>query len=192
MHFVGEKMTQLNIQPDKVIFSPASGEKVGQQPQVWLKLQRGGAPEWAVEQATERFRFSQRPTPGAMGGTDIPVAQWCVYIDTVEWQKQFNHSDEIRLKAENALLMNPDYIQVDEPVLRAPWPRYDELVAKGTRTDGKVAESNLLTAEQIGVPIEALIVYEEARFGRLVVLAAYHEALFDSEDPTEVVLGVTA
>lgn len=176
-HFVMEDAGQILVRQSKDLFSPASGEKMGTQPSIWLEFERGFAPLWAVEQAVKRFKFDKRPRPGSIGGADIPVETWCVYVDTVAWAKQRGHSDEIREKAEALLRARSDILEVFPPVRRPPWPNYDQLVVQGARTAEKVAERNLETASDIGVSIEDLIDYESATLAREAVLAVYRTAL---------------
>jgi hypothetical protein len=188
MHFVSEYAGKKLVRARTERFSQASGEKIGVDGTIWLNLERGTAPDWAVDEAVKHFRFAFRPTPGSIGGADIPVNQWCVYVDTVEWQKRFNHSDEIREKAEAILGSDPDMLAVEPPVLRPPWPNYDSITIQGRRTAVEVARQNLETAREIGVSLEDLIDYEVARFNREGVVAAYEEVrqADQAEEPTAI------
>lgn len=184
-HFVMEDAGQILVRPSKELFSPASGEKMGTEPAIWLEFHRGLAPLWAVAEAVQRFKFDKRPRPGALGGADIPVETWCVYVDTESWAKAAGYPDEIREKADALLRARSDILEVVPPAKRPPWPNYDELTVQGARTAAKVAERNLETAASIGVPVSALIEYEEATHRREEVLAFYREALAADEAQTE-------
>jgi hypothetical protein len=192
MYFVSELAGKKLVRARKELFSQASGEKIGVQGSVWLNLERGVAPDWAVEEATKKFRFAMRPTPGSIGGADVPVSQWCVYVDTVEWQERFNHSDEVREACEALLLSSPDMMRVEPPVLRPPWPNYDKLTVQGRRLASDVAKQNLETAAEIGVPVEQLIEYEVAKLNRESVVAAYEAAIFTLKEDELASIAVEA
>lgn len=184
MHFVAETAGKKIVRHHRELFSQSTGEKIGTQGTIWLNLERGTAPDWAVEEALRRFKFAMRPAPGSIGGADIPVEQWCVYVDTVQWQQAGNHPDEVREACELVLLSDPDMMLVEPPKARPPWPNYDELTIAGSRTAEKVAARNLETAAEIGVGIEELIAYEVATLDREPVLALYEKALEDLREPT--------
>lgn len=189
MHFVSEKAGKKIIRHHKEIFSQASGEKIGTLGTIWLDLERGKAPDWAVEAAVKRFKFAFRPAPGSIGGADIPVETWCVYVDTEQWQLAGKHDDSVREMCEAVLLSDPDMMLVEPPKLKAPWPKYPELTVSGGRTAEKVAERHLQTAEDTGVPIEELISYEEATEAREGVLEAYRAALIEIDpEGTKIVV----
>lgn len=177
MHFVSENAGRLLVRPSKDVFSQASGEKVAILPTIWLKYERGMCPDWAAQAAAAHFSFSKRPKPGSLGGADIPVATWCVYVDTEAWAVMNGHDDAIRELAEEKLLADPEMLRVTPPVQRPPWPNYDKLAVAGTRTAEKVAARNIETAAEIGVSLDDLIAYESATLRREGVLAAYQEAL---------------
>ncbi len=190
MHFVSDLAGKKLIRAHKDIFSPTSGEKIGIQGSIWLNLERGTAPDWAVAEAMKLFKFASRPSPGSIGGVDIPVEQWCVYVDTEQWGAQHNHSPEIIERANLILGSSSDMAAVEPPVLRPPWPSYAKMTVQGSRTADKVAERNLATALEIGVFAQELIDYEEATLNRVDVIAAYEAAIEADrqDDPTTVTI----
>lgn len=177
MHFVGEHAGKKLVRKETPVFSQATGEKTTTLPTIWVNLERGTAPEWAAELAQQRFSFSMRPTPGSIGGQDISVQRWAVYIDTEAWAKQHGYDDAIRLQAEAVLGGAPDLMRVEPPRLRAPWPNYDELTVAGRRSAQHVAERNLETAATIGATIGDLIAYERGTANREEIIALYEQAL---------------
>jgi len=193
MHFVSDNCLRVNLRPHKELFSQATGEKIGVEGSIHLDLSRGTAPDWAVAEALKHFKFASRPTPGSTGGVDIPVDQWCVYIDTEQWGAQHNHPRDVIGKADAYLSNSPDFLKIELPVLRPPWPNYNELTVQGARTAEKVAVRNLETALEIGITVSALISYEEATRNNADVVALYLKALglqqsASEEEPAAVLL----
>jgi hypothetical protein len=193
MHFVSDLAGMKVVRPEKTLFSPANGEKMGVQSEVMMILERGKAPQWAVDQAVKHFSFAMRPAPGSIGGADVPAESWCVYIDTDVWALQHNHDDEVKARAEELLMNDSDYLQVEPPRITPPWPNYDALTITTRRSGAQVAERNLLTAEEIGVTVEELISYEEAVHGREDVLEVYRSKVeTPEEEKSSTSVSVTA
>jgi len=163
MHFVSQHTVRVLIRSHKDKFSQSSGEKIGQDDTIWLQMMRSSAPKWAVEQASDRITFSTRPKPGELGGEDVPVERWAAYIDTDVWAEMNGFDETILAKANDRLLSTPDVVQVDPPVIKAPWPNYErDTKVTGRRTIEIAAQNALDTARDIGIPIADLIAYERS------------------------------
>ncbi len=192
MHFVAEHAGQKLIRRETQVFSQATGEKTQTLPAIWLHLERGKAPDWAASAAAERFTFATRPVAGSIGGVDVPVSQWCVYVDTVQWAQEKGYGDDLREAADAVLGGSADMLRVEPPPLRPPWPNYDELQPQGQRSAAKVAAQNLEMAAAIGVPVDELLVYERATRNQPEVVLVYEAQLAASapaeEEDAEVVV----
>jgi hypothetical protein len=173
MHFVSEYTNKILVRQHKDVYSQANGEKINTLPALWLQLERGSAPYWAVEQALAMLKFEHRPMPQSSGGANVPIEQYVAYIDTDEWAERHGHGPDIRDKANELLVAAADVFAVTPPVLAAPWRSYDDLVATETYSSIQVAEKNLAIAVETGTDAEYLIAYERANRNDEVVLAAY-------------------
>lgn len=186
MQFVAEHAGRKLVRRETPVYSQATGEKIQTLPTVWIELERGSAPDWAVQQALARFTFQTRPRAGAIGGADVAVEQWCVYVDTEEWAERKGYDAAVREMADKVLSASPDMLRVEKPAPKAPWPNYDRLVAAGSRTDEKIAERNLETAGEIGVTAAELVEYERQTLNRPAVLAVYLEQVEEPADEAAV------
>lgn len=193
MHFICEDAGSILIRAHKDLFSQATGERTGELSEIWLEFRRGGAPQWAIDQALAAgMKFDKRPRPGALGGADIPIEQWAVYVDTMAWQFEIGCTDEVREQAEALLQARFDILKVHPPKIVPPWPKYADLTVHGARTADKVAARNIETADEIGVPLEQLIDYESTVMQRDDVVAAYQVELerrqADAAEPNAIVV----
>lgn len=184
MHFVSEYAGKTLVRKETPVFSQATGEKIQTLATVWITLERGTAPQWAVDAAVKHFSFATRPRAGAIGGRDVPAEEWAAYVDTEQWAQLNGYDDTVREAAEAKLSAKTDVIAVETPKLMPPWPKYDELTVQGQRTADKVAAKNLETALEIGVPVEYLIQYEGSAHARPAVLEAYERELEALQQPS--------
>lgn len=133
---------------------------------------RGGASDWVLRAATERFNFTGRgdgePLSMMVGVFDSGLAK-----SQQRWTDD-EHDQVVRFLREET---NPLWFIVEEPKLEAPWPTYDKLTVQGRRTSEQVAEKNIQTAVEIGVALEDLVAYERQNRNDAKVIAAYERAL---------------
>jgi len=140
---------------------------------------------WEEAEARARLSFKGVPWKADRSGLIDPIVRVSMF-DTAEIKDTV-----LRGKVEKALLANPglnvsdSFIQIHKPEIPAPWPSYDELGPKGTRTYAHVAKQNIETAAQIGVPLDQLIAYERDNRANQVVLEAYEAANAPEEIPEE-------
>lgn len=146
------------------------------------QFQRGGAPDWVIEQASQRFDFKGRgdgePLAMLIGVFDSALAR-----DAHKWTEE-EHDAVVR---EIRDTQNPYWFVAEQPKLPAPWPTYDRVTVQGRRTSEQVAEKNIATATDIGVSLDDLIAYERQNRNDAKVIAAYEQALEEqrANEPAE-------
>ena len=133
---------------------------------------RGGAPDWVLQAAQERFDFRGR-------GADEPISLMVGVFDSAAAAKAHKWSEEehdavVRELRDTA---NPYWIIVEQPKVPAPWKSYDKLTVQGQRTSEKVAAKNLELAAETGATVEDMIAYERQNRNDAKILALYEQAL---------------
>lgn len=133
---------------------------------------RGGAPDWVIEEAQKRFDFKGR-------GDGEPVSMLIGVFDSALAKAQQRWTDDEHDAVVRHLrgTQNPYWFIAEEPRVGAPWPTYDKLTVQGRRTSEQVAEKNVETATEIGVPLESLVAYERQNRNDAKVVAAYEAAI---------------
>lgn len=133
---------------------------------------RGGAPDWVIAKAQQRFDFKGR-------GDGEPVSMLVGVFDSALAKAQQRWTDDEHDAVVRHLrsVQNPYWFIAEEPRVPAPWPTYDRLTVQGRRTAEQVAEKNVETATEIGVPLESLVAYERQNRNDAKVVAAYEAAI---------------
>lgn len=107
-----------------------------------------------------------------------------------QWDKlEGNHEGTIKSEVEEFLrsygACGIDYIAVDPVHPKAPWPKYDAILARGKRTSVMAAQIIVDTAEQIGVDPAVVIAYERENLNRPDVIKALE--FVPQPEPEEIV-----
>ncbi len=105
---------------------------------ILCEFTHGGLHEYEIDAAQEQLG----PFRGTLlmddEVTPVPIRHRFSVYDTAAEQKRNRWSDEVRKEVEAALLENEmhgiDYIQVEKPVVPAPFPNWDTLRGRGQRT----------------------------------------------------------
>lgn len=104
-------------------FTQINGMLVEQSPKRLAKFTQGLALDHEVEAALKAFTFHGLPD-------GVPPETMISVLDTRDYQKQNDLSDEEREEIERKLEANPsfgtDYIRVEELRAPKPWPSYDD------------------------------------------------------------------
>lgn len=164
---------QVTCRPEADALHDTAGRMVApKQRRLVAQFVRGGAPQWVIEKAQERFEFRGR-------GDGEPVEMLIGVFDSELATAQHRWTEDERDTVIRHLrdTQNPYWFIAEEPRVEAPWPSYDKLVAQGQRTADKVAARNLELAAETGKPVELLIAYERQNRNDQRILAAYQAAL---------------
>ena len=153
------------------------------QRRVWAKFRRGTAPKWANEVAKDHFDFRKMPERG------VSAEQWLAYYDVKEDALEQGWTEEEQEAIVQRLgVVAHAAVPVEAPRMVAPWPAYDKLVAKGARTEEKVAEKVAEKIMEDGYDARAVLAYEQENLNRPLVVAAVEALLVPVEEPAETVV----
>jgi hypothetical protein len=140
------------------------------------------------EEKAGRLKFNGTPIDGQTREPKDP-AERCSSFNTDSIA-----DPALRRDVEQALLNAPDfgasYWHFEKPIVEAPWPAYDRLVAGGRgRTTEMVAEKIAETVVEIGADPAKVADYERSNLNRQAVIDAI-EALISSQapDPAEALV----
>lgn len=140
----------------------------------------GGIPEWAKQQAAEVFGHQ----PGLAHDED-PTWRYSM-LDTNAEAFIRGWDDATRAEVEDKLLRNPnngnDYVLVDKPRLKPPWPNYDQLVPRGKRTMENVAQQIASKVHADGYDRDYVIAYESENQNRREVIVALQAEVVEPEE----------
>jgi hypothetical protein len=170
-HFISEQTSRVEIRPDRTIYDPETGKRVGAERRLFVALRQWEAPSWAKEKAREAFAFKMYPV-----GVD-PLNLF-YYVNTDVESVHHGWTDAEHDEVVERMRSIQDVLEVKQPMPEAPWATYDNLSP----------EQNLELASATGRPIEDLIVYEEATQNRMRFLDEYRSAL----EPEEIGFAVEA
>lgn len=153
--YIAEDPQRLFVRPEKPLFSPASGEKMGSEKRLFAQFRRGEAPGWAVEVAIREFPLARMPASG------VTVQQWLSFLDTVAEQHRYGWTDEERGRVERSLETTFAFMcrRVEAPRLAAPWPDIEKLRPVGRRTPALSAEKLVETAVLTGFALGDVVAY---------------------------------
>lgn len=137
---------------------------------------RGGAPDWVLQAAQERFDFRGR-------GDGEPISMMVGVFDSAAAAKAHKWTEEEHDAVVRELrdTSNPYWVIVEQPKVPAPWPTYDKLSVQGQRTSEKVAAKNLELAAEIGVSVADMVAYERQNRNDAKIIALYEQALEEQQ-----------
>lgn len=137
---------------------------------VQLDFRPFGLPQWAKEQAAEQMGY-----PKGMGHDEDP-SQWFGMFDTEVANKIYNWTPVQKAKVEKRLLESHsngiDYVIVEKPKRKPPWPSYGKLKSQGKRTPEMVAQTIADKVAEDGYDPEAVMQYEIENLARPEVISA--------------------
>jgi hypothetical protein len=134
-----------------------------------VEFAKGGAvPVYAREQVAALPQFYR-----GIGIDEDPYTRVAAF-DSLAAQEVNGWSDEDREYVESVLLKacGVDFVCVDQPKLKPPWPAYDKLVAVGKRTKQMVAEKIVERVAEDGYDAGAVLAYERQELNRPEVVEA--------------------
>ncbi len=154
MLFVSERQKDVTVRNEKLVFSPASGEKIGIVRRVAAKMERGYIPAWALPIVLDTFSMGGKPP-------SVPPHRWLASYDSALAQKQFGWTDDERALIEAKLLAQGDVVMLTQPKLEAPYARYDlHRKLAGRRVLEHVLKDIQDAYEGAGFDIDKAVAYE--------------------------------
>ena len=149
---------------------------------VQLDFRPFGLPQWAKDQAKEQMGY-----PKGIGHDEDP-SQWFGMFDTEVGAKIYGWTPEEKAKVEERLLTSNsngvEYVIVEKPRRKPPWPTYDKFRTQGKRTPDLVAETIAAKVAEDGYEPEEVLQYEIENACRPEVISAL-QALISPPVPEE-------
>lgn len=182
MLFISEKEKDVTVRPQKLLFSPQSGERIGLQRRVFAQFTRGALPTWALGAGVQNFTMAARPA-------DIEPTRWLSSYDSEADQRERKWTDEERKLIEDHLRGKAGILLVEQPLVSAPTPGYvKQTTPQGQRTAEKCVKRAVEYVTDEGFDAETLIAFErqEQRPVSKDIIAAL-QALAVEEEPDELV-----
>lgn len=109
-----------------IVSTPQGAVKMPTQQMILCDFQQGGLSPWEQEVALEHLEIKGMPDQDT-----VPKGNRLSVFDTEAWQLTSGADDDTREFVERRFLTSPDYgidfIAIDKPKRKPPWPRYDEL-----------------------------------------------------------------
>jgi hypothetical protein len=178
--FMSEKQKDVSARRHKKLFSPKTGELIGQQRRVFAEFRKGGVPAWALPRALEVFKMNGKPP-------EIPAQMWLCVYDSAEDQRSRGWTAEERELIEETLLAQGDVFLIELPRIEAPTPAYVKQTSlHGQRKIEQVVARAVEIVTENEYDPAAVIAFErqENRKESEAIIAAL-EALAPVEDEAE-------
>ena len=155
MEFIAEDPVNIGIRAATVPIYDNEGRMIKEgRRRLSAKFNRGGAPEYAYQEALKIFSFAK------MRRDDTP-RQWVSFYDSEAAHAQHGWTDEESKVIDDELCKSPLVIQVSQPLVKAPYPTYTkQRKVQGRRTLDIAITDIVETVKNTGIDPELVISYE--------------------------------
>lgn len=180
MLYVSERLPDITVKSQKVIFSQKTGEKTGTDRRIYAEFRKGGLPEWAVPIAEATFAM-----PGK--SPEILTAAFLSSYDSDEDARVRGWTPEEKALIEAKLDKKPGVLRLERPRVTAPLPNWIKLTTiQGQRNEAKCVEKALALIEETGLEHEHVRAFEvqEGRKESAAILAALEALKQEVESET--------